>query len=248
MSLFIISNFNSFSFMYRCDGGCPGDGCIIPCQCSCVDPRIIGRLRRLGRISGRELRPIDPRLWQTFDPMRTRGRQSAIQRNNRIAMSRRDRIQPGMTMMQRNPNSSAINFGISDDVLATLIAQPDLNILVGPQGINQIIAGEPPLIIAPEAPPRAEMRQQPPPVNATVQQLPIQTRIAPVRTQNMGIPVPMNRINLVPLQDQAALDAMRAGGMTAGFNIGITRLTITKFNTHSKSHFFSKTKLFLSRK
>lgn len=132
-------------------------------------------------------------------------------------------MQPGITMMQRNASSSAINFGISDDVLATLIAQPDLNILVGPQGINQIIAGEPPVILTPETaiPARAEMRQQPPPVNATVRQE-VPARVPQVRRQGMGIPVPMNRINMVPLQDQDIPDVMSsANDVTSGLNIGI---------------------------
>lgn len=196
---------------------------MVPCQCSCVDPRIIDRLRRFGRISGRELRPIDPRLWQSFDPLRTGGRQppSLVQRNNRLPIGRRDRMGNNIGVPGRNA-STAINFGISDDVLATLIAQPDLNILVGPQGINQIIAGEPPVILASEAgiPPPAEMRQETPPVNITERKTPAVTRVQPSRSQNMGIPVPMNRINFVPLPDTGVNEVVRAREVASVVNIG----------------------------
>lgn len=206
---------------FRCDGGCPREECVVPCQCSCVDPRIIDRLRRFGRISGRELRPVDPRLWQSFDPLRTRNRSPTIPRSNRLPLPRRDALP-----IARNRSSSAINFGISDDVLATLIAQPDLNILVGPQGINQIIAGEPPVILPSETiiPTTAEIRQQPPPVNTTTttsQEVP--RRSDPLPNKNMGIPVPMNRINLVSLPDTGAQGAVAApAGATSGLNIGMT--------------------------
>lgn len=210
-----------------CDGGCVSRTCPIPCECSCVDPRLIGRLRATGRISGPELTLIDTRL---IDSLRRR------QERNRIIAARA--TQPRGTQTQRGTSTDTrvrtnepsqrrdtlpgLNFGISDDVLATLIAQPALNEIVGPQGINQILAGEPPPLLSLEdrrqrssssstsSAPTSTVRQPEIRIVETSSTRAQQRAENPTQSQNIGIPVPLSRLNFdLSAQRHPAMGNMR---------------------------------------
>ena len=105
-----------------------------------------------------ELRPVDERLWQApvSTATRTRDRDLPGSRNSVRDATRNmasSRLRNGLSSRNRTVSGlNGLNFGLSDDVLATLIAQPDLNNLIGPQGINDIINGVPPILLPPEAP------------------------------------------------------------------------------------------------
>lgn len=241
---------------YRCDGGCQRRACAIPCECSCVNPRLIGRLRAVGRIRGPELISIDTRLRPMSRRELIRNRMLAI----RAARHRRQQIQRGAAsgnglwtnelpqrgsgnhglrtneLPQRGNSNTDLNFGISDDVLATLIAQPVLNEIVGPHGINQIIAGVPPPLLARLSAGNGEFRPDIRPLEIP------QPDIRVIRTPighaqqgkqilgtNMGIPVPLNQMNFDPgTQINPSLGNMRVimselrpfQDATTGLNIG----------------------------
>jgi hypothetical protein len=138
-------------------------------------------------------------------------------------------------LSQRRPNFD-LNFGISDDVLATLIAQPVLNEIVGPQGINQIIAGEPPPLLMRED--RRQLSRSPitneipqPDIRAVQTSPPrAEPRVElQTRGRSMGIPVPLSRLNFAPgTESNPAIGNMRVimsdirpfEDPTVGMNIG----------------------------
>lgn len=200
---YIWPNNRDTSTAFRCEGRCRGRSCILPCECSCVHPRLIAPLRTMGRIRGPELRPLDTRL-------RQRSRQD---QNTNTPLAIRRALQRRLGGAQRGIQSDArsrrptvpFNFGISDDVIATLIAQPILNEIVGPQGINQIIAGEPPQILSREAMTRGTNPRNQPDLRSGMSS--IQRPTSPV-LENAGIPVPISQLNLFPGQSVRSTDLL----------------------------------------
>lgn len=207
---------------YVCDGGCRGRTCPVPCECSCVDPRLIGRLRAAGRISGPELRLIDSRVFDSVRRQQSRGRILTVRPSTQSGTQsqRGTNTNNGRRTNELNRSRDTLpdlSFGISDDVLATLIAQPALNEIVGPQGINQILAGEPPPLLS-----RDNRRQGSPSssvLSNTVSQPESGTssvRAQPradnsVQDQNMGIPVPLSRLNFDPITQVDSASGLSVG-------------------------------------
>ncbi|KAL4216780.1 hypothetical protein ACF0H5_024503 [Mactra antiquata] len=196
---FIWSRGRDTSGAFRCEGRCRGRSCVLPCECSCVHPRLIRPLLQMGRIRGPELRPLDNRLREprrtdpnTNTPLAIR---QALQRrlgggSQRGAQTETTR---SSTADRNQGLLPTINFGISEDVLATLIAQPVLNEIVGPQGINQILAGEPPQILSREAIRRGRnTRNRQDLINRQT------TSNRRFTEENAGIPVPLSQLNLFP--------------------------------------------------
>lgn len=213
---------------YVCDGGCRGRTCPIPCECSCVDPRLLGRLRAIGRISGPELRLIDSRVFDSVRRQQSRGRILTVRPSTQTGTQsqRGTNANSGLRTNELNRSRDTLpdlSFGISDDVLATLIAQPALNEIVGPQGINQILAGEPPPLLS-----RDNRRQESPPssvLSNTVTQPDIRNvgtssvRAQPradnsAQDQNMGIPVPLSRLNFDPITQVDSASGLNVGKWT----------------------------------
>ena len=97
-----------------------------------------------------------------------------------------------------------LNFTMDSSVLARLLAEPDLNILVGPEGINQILRGEPPSILPRRA--QRERAQERASLNQT-SSLANNTAVI-----EMGVPIPSG-ITQSPVMPG---DPMLANMLTSG--------------------------------
>ncbi|KAH3868261.1 hypothetical protein DPMN_031402 [Dreissena polymorpha] len=199
----------------RCDGTCQGRPCAVPCQCSCVYNAVIPRLIALRRIRQPELRPNDEKLWRTHEEiarLRDQRREFTVVPRSGGILEVRPNFTAGAGAQPPSRNDTfGLPFGIPDDILARLIAQPDLNLLIGPQGINDMLAGEPPILLPPGV-----ATNEPPLVTTPVPSAGRQ------RGTSGGIPVPLDMMNIQidPTIDSLLAAAERLGISTSGPQMG----------------------------